>query len=102
MESVAIAGNNIPGLLHFLGEGGIVGGELIGTVWFFQEKKPVALICTEAADDFLRKNYSQGIANLADLEFQHAAPFIVITIVATGRRTFKRDYECVADEGSID
>jgi hypothetical protein len=90
MESVAIAANNVSGLLHFLCEGGIVGSELIRAVWLFHQEKAVALVSTEAADDFFGKNYSQRIADLSDFEFQHAAPFIVITIVATREREFKR------------
>jgi len=39
VQGVAVAADNIFGLFHFLLEGGVVGRELVSSVWGFNQKK---------------------------------------------------------------
>jgi hypothetical protein len=56
MQGVAVAADDVLRLFHFLCEGGIIGCELIGAVWAFDQEKAIAFAGLEAADGFLGEN----------------------------------------------
>jgi Mechanosensitive ion channel, beta-domain/Mechanosensitive ion channel MscS, C-terminal len=59
MEGVAIAINDVPSLLHFSLEGGIVRCELTNTIGSFNQKQTVAFVSVQPTDGFLWQNHTK-------------------------------------------
>ena len=73
-----MAANDVFRLGHFLSKGRGVGGELLGSVRRFNQKKMFPLGRLETIDDFLGQYHAQGIAEFPDLQFKHGSPLLLL------------------------
>src|SRR6202167_1517018 len=74
MQRIAVAADDVSGLLHFLFEGRVIRCQLIRAVRALNEEKTVSFIGVKTPDRFSGQNDPERIANLANLELDHVNP----------------------------